>query len=733
MDLKVKTKTKNKTIIGEINNMATNMATVENKEVTLNLNYNYNPDSNSYLITDKDGKATFSDWKTLLSELKKLKTEYEESNSKMPIWVKGYTTFGDLLLSYASQGRKFRRKLARGAMKEIKKLIKKAEQNRFANTSPEKLDDNLRYLIARRYNLASYNNAPMGFYELLFLSMLDRGNLMEYAALNVGGAGNFAVGVDKYSKKRVLNVVDTLIEEYGDATPAGIIELKDLVEAQSTAFKFTIYDLIKDGGVKALLNEHIPFSILVADKVVCINEMKNFNGKSNPWEGPHYLFQYLNTYNGYDCDVLFGELDIVKVKKTVTDPQTGVESEIEVVTHDGLQNLRNHFGKAFKSCAELVPSMAIVHRAYANSIKTFDTDVNIIEDEEEEQIKIFLDLYESMSGLRKRQSMDELYKENFNRDDSYEGSETDDVKVLKAINRHINTESLKNAESKLSDLSVAVKFVRSQETHSHYAESHNITHAMIKKLIQSDSVRLLVSASLSALGPKFGIEEGSSQNVENLLSKFVEYFCGNNVFTIDKDGKGNVIGYEITDLEFLNALTKGGTDNFGGKGRLIYNSFMKAYRDMFTLIGLDDGDNPELTKKELKFVQAATGNNTCYWYESDTSGLVGKRGVLNGKKLPLTSIQHGKDIYNNWELIYFEDTSTNSGAGRKVKPMLKVDGYKATLELQEELFKQGEIDKKELINAKHNLGMVITHWEDMIDSGEIEIPKVVEDLLLKTV
>ena len=37
-------------------------------------------------------------------------------------------------------------------------------------------------------------------------------------------------------------------------------------------------------------------------------------------------------------------------------------------------------------------------------------------DEEDEQIKIFLNLYESMSGLRKRQSMDDLYKENFNRD-----------------------------------------------------------------------------------------------------------------------------------------------------------------------------------------------------------------------------------------------------------------------------------------------------------------------------
>ena len=681
------------------------------------LGYEYIPESKTYFINGmyKDS------WELLLPDLINLKTIYETDDEKMPFWVKGLTTFGHMLNSYQAQNREFRRKLKRDSKKAVKRLLKKSENNRFQNTTTDKLVDNLRYILSRRFNLASSNNAPIGFYDSLYLALLDRGNLMEYSSLNLNNT-YFPVSkyINMYTKKQVMYVLDTLIDDNGESIPKGIISIRDCMIDDGTSQKYSVHDLIGDDGIKALLNEVIPFNILVADKVVCINEMKNFNGKSNPWEGPHYLFQYLNTYNGYDCDVLFRVLE-VEEKKIKTDDG----KDIVVITNDGLQSLRNHFGTTlFDGCPELVPALAIVHRAYANVIHNFDIGVDISEDDQTEQTKTFIKLYESMGRLSNRDAMDSMYKEYFDRNDDYSGKELEDVKVLKAINRHIKNESLKDIETKFINLSKAIAVIRADENHSRYQEALKINNSFIKKIIQKDSIRLLVSASLAILDTKFGVEEGSEQNVKNLLSIFSEKVCGDEVFTVDINGKGNPIDYEIKDIDFLDTVQSSSSD-FGGKGTFIYKRFIEAFREVHEEIGLDDGKNPELTKKELKFLEAATDDKDCYWYESDTKGRVGERGMRDRKKLPLTSIEHGKDPLNNWEKVYFEDTSINSGKGRAVsKPILKGDGYKAHRRLQDELLKNGSINKKQHGKATLNLDMVIEHWDDLVKNGEIVIEEM---------
>ena len=666
--------------------------------------------SKTYIIPG----TSFNKWDKLLEQTKVLKTKYDLSENKIPYWIKGFTTFGDLLDSYASQNRKFRRQLAKDIKKSMKEILRKSENNRFQNKSREKMLDNLRYGIARRYNLASSNLAPMGFYDCLFLAMLDRGNVLEYSKLNILNDFMKVNNVDSYTKKEVTELYKNFKEEYGDKTPKEIIDKLESFKEDETTKKYTLHDLLGDDGFQSLRDEVIPYSIQVGDKVVCITEMKNFNGKSNPWIGPHYLFQYLNTYNNYDCDILFEQLNTKETKNSLT-------GEV-LITHDGLQNLKTHFGDSFKKCPEIVPACAIIHRAFQKDINNFNVETDIFEEDEENQKNAFIELYRSMGRVSDKRTIEEMYKSKFNRQSDYKGTESEDVKIINALNTHIENQSLKDAISKFNELNKAIELVRKDDTHFKFDEAQKINNSLVKKLLQKDSIRTLVSSTLAALGTKFGVEKGSESNVDDFLSMFYEDLCGDKVFTIEKDAKGNPIGYKITCNEFLSSILQSGKSNdWTGKGTILYDSFIKTYRTYQEVIGLDDGDNVELKKKEINFLMTATESKDCYWYESDTQGEVGKRGVENGKKLPLTSIQHGDDTTNEWEKIYFEDTSINKGKVRSKKPATKGDGYRHHLSNQEMLLKSGYITKKQYKRARNNLEDLIEHCENVLEEETMEM------------
>lgn len=667
----------------------------------------YIKSSNTYLI---DGK--FQRWDLLLEQLTVLKSKYDISPEKIPFWVKGYTTFGDMIDSYESQNRKFKRQLAKDVKKAVKKLLRKSENNRFQNTSREKLIDNLRYAIARRYNCASSNLMPIGYYDILYLALLDRGNVLEYSKLNFKDDFMKTNQINQYTKKEVIDLYTTLKDEYDDKTPKGIIDKLESFKDDTTTTKYSLHDLLGDEGLTALRNEVIPFHVLVADKVICITEMKNFNGKSNPWEGPHYLFQYLNTYNNYDCDILFQQLETTETK----DASTG-----KMITHDGLQNLKTHFGDSFKKCPEVVPALAIVHRAYKKDINNFNSDIDIFDEDRENQIETFINLFKGMGRVTSRAAVDEMYKAKFSRKSDYAGTEKEDVKTIKAMDTHITNKSLNDTITKLNNFCRAVELVRKNEGHNMNKNAHSINVSLVKKLIQKDSIRTLISATLAALGSKFGEEKSSESNVTDFLSMYCDNLTGDRVFTVETDSRGNSIGYEILSTEWEESIKQQGgkSNDWNGKGTILYDCWIETWRKFEETIGLDDGDNPELAKKEIKFLMEATGEDDCYWYESDTYGIVGKRGVKNKKRLPLTSIEHGDDTKNNWETIYFEDTSQNSAKKRAVKPSTKVSGYKMHLETQQMLLDEGKITSKQLKRAVTNLEDIINHWE-LIETKETE-------------
>jgi hypothetical protein len=167
--------------------------------------------------------GSLASWKEIAEFSKILLEHYNSSLGKIPYRLTGLTTIKSVFDYYQAQGRGVRKKIKKTITKGL--AFRKAEANRSAIESTPKKLDNLRYAIARAYNLASSNQIPVGVWQDSFMTdtilfLLDRGNLYEFLHGSEDKDEFWA-----YSKKNIMSVLSEFIDEYGDKCPSDIIQM----------------------------------------------------------------------------------------------------------------------------------------------------------------------------------------------------------------------------------------------------------------------------------------------------------------------------------------------------------------------------------------------------------------------------------------------------------------------------------------------------------------------------
>lgn len=614
-------------------------------------------------------------------QLKKFITKQRETYLKnksidnRPIWLDILTSVGDVIDSYQSQNRSVRRKLEQ--LEE--KLFRKAETNRLKNRSSKKEIDNLRYLLSRAARLSTINFIPASMYDSTgVFKLLDRGNVMEEQIESVSTTHS----TPKFTKSQVMAAISEIEESIGDSLPVVLKNWKAKIESEPNSKKFSFYEIVGKEGIDEVRNEVVNVKIMISDKIQAVNEMVNFNGKNNPWFGPHYLFQYLDIYNKIDNDSLFEKLS----------------------TGDEYSNLRAFvFGSTEPDVWETLPQFPTVAFFIAKKIASFDWDSKdpvIIQKQQE----ILIHAFEMLSREKaSKQSMDLFYKEFIGKNHNAEKDVEGILKIASALDSVVSDQSFKNITDRFSELEKAINYIinnpNSSDSDIKNAKQFNKTR--IKELIKYDSWKLLLVIPMGALEAKFSQEQTSKQNVTTFLSIIEQYLT--EPIKIKKDIKGIPIAFDITSQELENILTEQGTA-YSSKLKALYPYICKAISIVIANVG--DGNNDDLKDEEILFIDNATDSKDWYWFESDADGNMVKVGARMGKALSGTSWQHLDDAFNKWEYGCLQNVSTNSGDRRKKKPN-KLKSYQRKLEDVEQYLNDGLIDRKQFRASSSTLESII--------------------------
>lgn len=632
-----------------------------------------------FIVTNLVRYSEFQQLKQLVSEQKAIFLQHKAVDGR-PIWVDIFTTVGDVIDSYASQSRSVKRKLE----KIEEKFFQKAETNRLKNRNPKKETDNLRYLLARAARLSTINFMPASVYDSSGLfKLLDRGNVMEEQIESVSTTHS----TNKFTKQQVLSAIEEIEEAVGESLPAVLKTWKSKVNSEPNNKKFSLFEIIGKDGIDEIRNEIVNVKIMVSDKIQAVNEMVNFNGKNNPWYGPHYLFQYLDIYNKIDNDTLFYKLS----------------------TEKEYSNLRNFVhGNTEPEVWETLPQFPTIAFYIAKKLSSFDwssKDPLVIENQQ----KILTQSFEMLSREKASKSqMDSFYKEFIGKAHNAEKDIDSILKIAAALDGVVYDSSFTNIVDRMNELEKAINYVIGNKNSSDddIKNAKQFNKKRISELIKYDSWKLLLVIPMGALGAKFSQEQTSKKNVTDFLSYIENYLI--EPIVIKKTNKGTITDFQINSIELENILTEQGT-SYSSKVKALYPYICKSIQTVIDNVGNDKND--VLRDEEIAFIDEATGSRDWYWFESDSSGNVVKVGARMGKALIGTSWQHLDDTNNKWENGSLQHVSTNSGDRRKIKPN-KLKTYQRKLEDTNQFYESNLIDRKQYKASSNTLELIIESIKD---------------------
>lgn len=662
-----------------------------------------------------------------------LHKQYQTSYTKTPYRINGFTTVRVLLQYYQAQGR--------GVLKKVKKAIKKelafrkAEANRAAIESQSKKLDNLRYAIARAYNLASTNGIPIGvwgdsFMDDFILYLLDRGNLFE-----------FLKGCDvidkkemdafwSYSKDDIMKVLREFIDSYGNACPRPIIELYDIMDGKSAKTTLTMLEILSQVEIDSILDEVVPFTILVAEENVCVTEMKNFNGKSFGWSGPLFLIQYLMTMNKVDVNKVLEELSTSMM--TVTDgkktKQISYSEYIgsKISTKDCLET-----GFAYGALYPIIKFQS--NKTHKLSFKNETEDIDFIreifqlatpstfntKDSIEEFIKGFCTVPSKVEG----------YSIPFDKPKTFTDKTftVEWIKFNKFLAKYWNDKIFDFLNDKAGNLGKAwdKKCLEMQKNAKDDDDSTSLIPSENKKLLTifngvgkaTDFKFTLLFFLWMCLPEK---QQNDEDSIKKSLRYLANYLYGDTIVTV-KSKKNEFVDYEIKDSKFGTFVLGDTGGNYSTKSEIIYAALVEFNKNKAIIFEGESDKNAENKQGEyvwMHYTIFEERQKDIYWYKMNVAGEVVKVGWSDGVAFPNNSWEHTIDgSKEGWHNGYLEDITLNVGGGKALKPTeegkllaSKKAGYIKALKDQKTLETMGKITQKECKHTSYIL-QSICDWE----------------------
>jgi hypothetical protein len=655
-------------------------------------------------------------WKQVAEFSKILLSEYNNSLSKIPFRVHGFTTIKSIFEYYQSQGRGIKRKVKREVIKTI--AFRKAEANRAAIESGAKKIDNLRYAIARAYNLASSNLLPVGvwpdsFSEDVILYLLDRGNLFEF----LSGSEN-KDEFWSYSKKQIVQVFQEFIDELGDKCPAEIVQSYLSFSNQPAKISLFMNEIIDDECWESILNEVVPFNFLIAHEDVCVNEMKNFNGKSFPWSGPVFLIQYMMTKNKIDVNTT---LEYFADTKLGTTDESVADYVIREISPEG--------------CIETGFVYGALYPITRNKTISFNSS------SEAEDVALLKEIFtiSNPTKIKSKENIDEFYKEYLTGDSKIAGTDIKHNPAKTNLPKKFTeewksfTEFLaKFWEHKLfSDLETKGKNLEvAWDVERERLKTHAKANGLTVTLPEHPKNRLLMPGQCSSatdfkvtlLYGVYKILKQKQKNedgfIDDILNKMFDYLYGDDVIKIIKS-KGDFVNYSVISDEFQEWLSSDASIGYGTKALWIYKALFKLNDNLELILGGKADDNKAKKDREYRWImdEVLNGKFTeAVWYVESTNGAISEVGIKNGSWTSNTSWEHCIDGKSErWEDGYFEEVSVNSGRGKSAKPQTKLDGYTYALNEQQRLLDADKITQDQFDDSDYVLRKIISSklWSDI--------------------
>lgn len=655
-------------------------------------------------------------WKEVAEFSKILLSEYNNSTSKVPFRVHGFTTIKSIFEYYQSQGRGIKRKVKR----EVKKMIafRKAEANRAAIESGAKKIDNLRYAIARAYNLASSNLLPVGvwpdsFSEDIILYLLDRGNLFEFLSGSESKDGFWS-----YSKKQIVQVFQEFIDELGDKCPAEIVQSYLYFSSQPAKISLFMTEIIDDECWESILNEVVPFNFLIAHEDVCVNEMKNFNGKSFPWSGPVFLIQYMMTKNKIDVNTT---LEYFADTKLGTTDESIADYVIREISPEG--------------CIETGFVYGALYPITRNKTISFNSS------SEAEDVALLKEIFtiSNPTKIKSKEIIDEFYKDYLTINEKIAGTDIKHNPARTNLPKKF-TEEWKSFTEFLAKFWEHNLFSKLEEKGKNLEVAWDSERDRLKNEAKQNGLsvtlpehqknRLLMpgqcaSATDFKVTLLYGVYKLLKQKQKNedgfidvILNKMFDYLYGDDVVKIIKS-KGNFINYSVISDEFQQWLDLDVSIGYYSKALWIYKALFKLNDNLELILGGKADDNKGKKDREYRWIMDEVLNGKfaeAIWYVESTDGSVSEVGIKNGGWTSSTSWEHCIDGKSErWEDGYFEEVSVNSGRGKSAKPQTKLDGYKNALNEQQRLLDANKITEEQFEDSEHILKKIISSklWSDI--------------------
>lgn len=672
-----------------------------------------------------------------------LQKQYQTSYTKTPYRINGFTTVRVLLQYYQAQGRGVLKKVKEAIKKEL--AFRKAEANRAAIESQTKKLDNLRYAIARAYNLASTNGIPIGvwgdsFMDDFILYLLDRGNLFE-----------FLKGCDvidkkemdafwSYSKQDIMTVLREFIDSYGNACPRPIIELYHIMDEKSAKTTLTMLEILSQVEIDSILDEVVPFTILVAEENVCVTEMKNFNGKSFGWSGPLFLIQYLMTMNKVDVNKVLEELStstmvVTDGKKT---KQLSYSEYIgsKISTKDCLET-----GFAYGALYPIIKQQS-ASKTHKLSFKDKQVDTDFINEifqmvtpgsfGSKESIEQFIKSYCTTPSKMDGYGIPFDKPKTFN-DKTFT---SDWQKFNKYLAKYWNDSIFTTLDEKAVSLGKAwdrkclemQKLATDDDDRTVLVPSENKKRlAIFTGLGKATDFKFTLLFFLWMSLPEK--QQNDDDAIKNSLKYLADYLYGNDIVVV-KTKKNQFVDYEIKDSEFSTFVLGTTAVNYSTKSEIIYAGLSKFNKNKALIFEGDSDDNSANKKGEyvwMHYTIFEERQKDIYWYKMNVAGEVVKVGWLDGVPFPNNSWEHTIDgSKEGWHNGYLEDITLNVGGGKALKPTeegkllaSKKAGYIKALKDQKTLETMGKITQKECKHTSYIL-QSICDWEGWDSIYEFE-------------
>ena len=616
-------------------------------------------------------------------DIKFLQDEYCNTDDNIPLKVLTSSDVKSVCENYNS--------VIMNDTKLYPKKFKKDDDQRLKNISSEKRIDNIRYAIGRAFNLSSTNIFPCSYNpETNTFGLLDRGNFMEWSVLNLPGDWDSLIDrttheADTVSKKEILSILKEFLSEYETSVPTRIVEIETKIKKQSTDDRYKITNILNGDEITRILSEVVPLTILIADNMVGFIEMANFNSKGFDWYGILYLLGSLNKKNNLDRTSL-------------------VNAAIK------LKDIKKNIGSAYDKCPEMSTMIALAMYAYSTKIKkqlnkkeynanTFPTELSDL---------IFA--LDKLSGDKKSLECAKISKligdKNFNKR-TVESMSTRLGYVDSIINHAVFTskkESLKELSNIIDD-----NRENTNEGDDNYAQAMTINSDNSRAFTTPLSRRLLATLTVLAMDEKMIINMSRRIDFAKIL---IDELFGSKVFKIKYDDNQIPNDYTITDTSFRSCLT--GVIGNSGRAEYIAQKYFDAsikFNEMIKKSSLDPNNDNKI--KECKMINTATNRQELVWYSTNKAGDLFEVGMRDGKPINSdTSWAHldDKKPSHDWNAGALQLKHNNSSDGNGVN-ISKIDHYRKELSIQEDLWDDKQIQKRDYRNASSGLNLVIDYLE----------------------